>query len=297
MATKKPRLLVIGSRGFLGRYVARAAQTEFTVLEANRNGVPPAGGIAMDVRNESSVRTAFRVARPDLVMLLSAISDIDRCQQHPEEAREVNLRGAEHVARAAAQSDARLLFTSTGAVFDGLQHGYAEDSAVSPVSVYGETKAMAEKSVLSLCPSAIVVRLSLVLGFAGRPGTNALLDSLRRRWAAGEIVPVPVFESRNPIDAPTAAGFMVELLKLHAARGIFHVGSSESIARYQLCLKLADRMGYPDRVREQREPVPGRAPRGPDHFLLTDKLSKTSTIPIPTCDQVIQRCFDGLAEG
>ena len=295
MSTDKPTLLVIGSRGFVGGYAAQVAEADFHVIKANRNSTGQWNDIAIDVTNPGSVSSAFRASRPDAVLLLSAISDIDRCQQHPDEARDVNLRGAERVAEACATSNARLLFTSTGAVFDGRQHGYVEESPVNPVSVYGETKALAEISVLKLCPSALVVRLSLVLGFAGRPGTNGMLDSLRTRWASGEIVFAPVFESRNPIDAGTAASFMIDLLKKTETKGIFHVGCTDPIVRYDLYLKLAARMGYANSVRAQHEPPPERAPRGPDHFLLTNKLSNASAIPIPTCDQVIERCFDGLA--
>jgi hypothetical protein len=37
--------------------------------------------------------------------------------------------------------------------------------------------------------------------------------------------------------------------------------------------------------------VPGRAPRGEDHFLLTDKIHGVCNFEIPSCDQVIERCF------
>ena len=294
MSPEKPRLLVIGSRGFLGSYAAQAATPEFEVAEGNRTstGQP---GVIIDVRDEESVRAAFRAARPDLVLLLSAISDIDRCEQFPEEAKAINLRGAEHVANECARSNARLLFTSTGAVFDGQKHGYTEQDPVSPVSVYGETKAMAEESVLALGSSSIVVRIALAIGFAPHSGTNSLLDSLKKKWAAGQVVALPVHEQRNPVDAVTAGRFMLELLTKKDAHGIFHVGCTEPITRYDLGLKLAARMGYPDQVQAQLAPIPGRAPRGPDHYLLTDKLRAESAIPIPTCEQVIERCFDVIA--
>jgi dTDP-4-dehydrorhamnose reductase len=293
MSPEKPRLLIIGSRGFLGSYAAQAAAPDFEVIEGNRSakGQP---GVVIDVRDEDSVKAAFQTVRPDLVLLFSAISDIDRCEQFPDEAKAINLHGAEHVAHAGARGNARLLFISTGAVFDGRKHGYREEDPASPVSVYGETKAMAEKSVLALGSSAIVVRIALAIGFAHHSGTNSLLDNLKKRWASGQVVALPVHEQRNPIDAVTAARFMLELLKKKDAHGIFHVGCTDPITRYDLGLKLAARMGYPDQVEPQMEPIPGRAPRGPDHYLLTDKLQAVSAIPIPTCAQVIERCFDVL---
>jgi dTDP-4-dehydrorhamnose reductase len=143
--------------------------------------------------------------------------------------------------------------------------------------------------------SGVVVRIALGVGFAKRPGTNALFNSLSKRWAAGEMVALPTYEYRNPIDATTLGRFMIELVKNSEAHGIFHVGCREPISRYELGLQLAARMGYSGKVEPQWEPVPGRAPRGLHHHLLTEKLRATSTIPIPSCDQAIARCFDELA--
>lgn len=294
MSKEKPRMLIVGARGFLGSYLVKAVEADYDVVEGTRTAADGPDEVKIDLAEESSVRKAFQAVRPEVVVLLAAISDIDRCEESPEEARTVNLRGAEYVAEACVRSGARLLFTSTGAVFDGRKHGYSEDDAVNPVSVYGETKALAERSVLGLVPEAVVVRIALAIGFAARPGTNAVLEKLKQRLASGENMSFPVFEQRNPIDAVTASRWLLELLEKRA-RGIFHLGCQNSITRYDLGLKLASRMGYSGQVRAQHEPTPGRAPRGPDHYLLTEKLRTISAIPIPTCDQVIERCFDGLA--
>jgi dTDP-4-dehydrorhamnose reductase len=294
MSKAGPRLLVIGSRGFLGAIAAQNADPEYEVIGAGRSAGSQSNEVQIDIRDQSSVKAVFQTVQPDAVLLLSAISDIDRCEQFPDEARSVNLHGAEHVVNACARRNTRLLFTSSGAVFDGRKHGYTEEWPVNPVSLYGHTKAEAEKLVLALNGS-IVVRLSLVLGFGISSGTNSFMDKLKERWTSGETVAFPVFEQRNPIDAVTASRFMMELLRQPELSGIFHVGCADSVTRHHLGLRLASRMGRPGQVSEQLEPPPGRAPRGRDHYLLTEKLQRTCQTPVPTCGQVIERCFDGLA--
>lgn len=291
MPSERPRLLVIGSRGFLGSHAAHIARSAFEVFEADRTD-NVGGGLPIDVRDHGSIKAAFESVRPDFVLLFAAISDIDRCEQFPSEARAINLQGAEYVAEACLRGNARLLFTSTAAVFDGTKHGYSEEDAVNPVSVYGQTKAAAEKAVLSLVSGAVVVRIALAIGFAANPDTNSLLDNLKKRWAAGQKVALPVHESRNPIDARTASRFMLELLGKREVHGVFHIGCTSPINRYELGLLLAARMGYSGLAEAQWAPIPGRAPRGADHYLLTDKLRSVSAIPIPSCEQVIERCFD-----
>jgi len=82
------------------------------------------------------------------------------------------------------------------------------------------------------------------------------------------------------------------MLADHQVSGLYHVGASDSISRYELGKRLATRAGVSiDLVRPQGDPPPGRAPRGDDHFLLTEKIHRLYKREIASCDQVIERCF------
>jgi dTDP-4-dehydrorhamnose reductase len=273
-------------------YAVQAAADTFEVIRGDRRGTGQPGSVQVDIADASSVGRAFRQAQPDFVLLLAAMSDIDRCEVLPEEAFATNARGAENVANACARANARLLFTSSAAVFDGSKHGYREEDAIGPLSVYGKTKAWAEKAVMALTPSALIIRFALVLGFARKSGTNAMLDSVLGKWKAGEPVLFPTREMRNPIDAASLSKMMIAMLAHHHDRGLYHVGASDSISRYELGKRLAVRAGVsPDLVRPQGDPIPGRAPRGEDHFLLTEKIRRVYNLEVESCDQVIERCF------
>jgi dTDP-4-dehydrorhamnose reductase len=273
-------------------YAVQAAADTLEVIRGDRRGTGQPGSVQVDIADASSVGRAFRQAQPDFVLLLAAMSDIDRCEVLPEEAFATNARGAENVANACARANARLLFTSSAAVFDGSKHGYREEDAIGPLSVYGKTKAWAEKAVMALTPSALIIRFALVLGFARKSGTNAMLDSVLGKWKAGEPVLFPTREMRNPIDAASLSKMMIAMLAHHHDRGLYHVGASDSISRYELGKRLAVRAGVsPDLVRPQDDPIPGRAPRGEDHFLLTEKIRRVYNLEVESCDQVIERCF------
>jgi dTDP-4-dehydrorhamnose reductase len=290
----KQRILVIGAKGFLGTYAAQAAAAAdtFDVIRADRSGTGQPGSIELDIADPSAVERTLRLIEPDCVLLLAAMSDIDRCERMPEQAFAVNARGAENIANVCARTRARLLFTSTAAVFDGRKHGYREEDAVAPISVYGKTKAWAEDVVKALIPSAVIIRFALVLGFARKSGTNAMLDSVMGKWKAGEPVSFSTRETRNPIDAGALAKLMISMLTDRQVSGLFHVGASDSVSRYELGKRLAARAGVSsDLVRAQGDPPPGRAPRGDNHFLLTDKIQRDYHFKVETCDQVIERCF------
>ena len=291
-----PRMLVIGARGFLGTFFVNRSRNMYEVVRADRTRTSEGTDVVIDIADEASVDAGMEETRPDLVVLLAAISDIDLCERKPEMAIAVNMRGPEHVANACARQDARLLFTSTGAVFDGLKQGYSEEDTPTPLSVYGKTKVQAEGVIAQLVPSAVTVRVSLVLGRTGKQGTNSLMDNLSRRWKAGEAVSASVLESRNPIDAGTMSSWMLELLSDENNHGIFHTGATEAITRYELAKAVAKQMNVPaELVTPEFAPAAGRAPRGAHQLLLTDKINRACKTQAPSCEEVIERSLNEFA--
>lgn len=301
--TDRQRLLIVGARGFLGTYAVEGALElgDFQVIRGDRSrssaGVIPVvetetESVEMDVADAASVDRAFAQARPDCVLLLAAVSDIDRCEAAPEMAFSINAHGAEHVANACARDKVRLLFTSSAAVFDGGKDGYCEKDVALPISVYGKSKLWAEHAVTSLLPSAVILRFALVLGFAHKRGAKSMLDTWVEKWRASETVAFSTEEYRNPIDAGTLSKLMLHLISQREVSGIYHAGALDSLSRYQLGRRLAARAGMSSElVKPQYEAAPGRAPRGRNHLLLTDKLRAICDIETGSCDRVIERCF------
>jgi len=291
-----PRLLIIGASGFVGSRWARAAANDFEVFAGSRKPADQERSVAIDITNPQSVRAAFDAVRPEFVTHLAALSDIDRCERERELAEQINFFGALNVARECARTGARLLYTSTDAVFDGTKHIYYEHDSPTPLNWYGETKARAEKAIAELLPAATIVRLSLVLGLGIVPGGNSYLEKVIGNLQAGNQIVSPTFEFRNPIDVGTLCEFLLELTKRSDATGIFHCGASDKMSRYDLACAIARQLGRdPALIVAQTEPVPGRAPRGQDDFLVTDRLRQFCSTPVPSCQQVIERAVDAVA--
>lgn len=291
-----PRLLILGASGFVGSRWARAAARHFEVFQAARHVPGDASQwLAVDITDPASVNAAFETVRPQQVTLLAAISDIDRCQREPALAERINVDGARNVAEACARFEARLLYTSTDAVFDGTRGLYREDDPPSPPNFYGETKARAERIIAERLADALIVRLSLVLGTSVSGGGNSYLEKVVGNLRAGNEIISPTYEYRNPLDAGTLAEFLLELTANRQARGIFHAGASDKISRFDLALAIARHVGADERlIVPQTAPVPGRAPRGRDDFLATDRLAAICKTPISTCRKVLARALAGL---
>ncbi len=296
------RLLIVGASGFVGSRWALAAEKNFEVFAGSRTpSSEQSRPVAIDITDPARVRAAFAVVRPEFVTHLAALSDIDRCERERELAEQINHFGALNVAQECARTGARLLYTSTDAVFDGTKHIYYEHDPPTPLNWYGETKARAERAIAELLPSAAIVRLSLVLGSSDLGsstlnGGNSYLEKVIGNLKAGNKIVTPTFEFRNPIDVGTLCDFLLELTPRADATGIFHIGASDKMSRYDLARAIARQLGYdPALIVAQNEPVPGRAPRGQDDFLVTDRLRQFCRTAVPSCQQVIERAVDAVA--
>jgi dTDP-4-dehydrorhamnose reductase len=280
----KLRVLVVGAGGFLGGRLLQSNDPRIEWIAAKRSDC--------DVTDRVSVQNAFEQSRPAVAVLTAALADIDRCEKEPALAHAINVGGAENVARECARFGARLLFTSSGAIFDGTAPRYLESDPPHPLSVYGSTKADAERVIREIVPGAIIARVSLALGFSPAGGTNALLDKLQSAFQNGKQVNAPTQEYRNAIDTETLTRWMLDLACNPQASGIFHLGASDAISRCEIVSRLAEAMGYPKTlVIPQNSEASDRAPRGRYHLLVPARIRDYSKTPVPTCAEAIERCI------
>ena len=94
----------------------------------------------------------------------------------------------------------------------------------------------------------------------------------------------------------TLCEFLLELAPRRDATGIFHVGASDKMSRYDLARAIAAHLGFDaSLIVPQQEPSADRAPRGRDDFLVTDRLRAICRTPVPNCQEVIERACHAVA--
>jgi dTDP-4-dehydrorhamnose reductase len=264
---KHRRLLIFGGSGFVGGNLALSAlQQGWQVLAADsvfHPGLGSAGWERLDITDPEAVKRILARFRPDAVVNLAALADIDRVERERELAWKINVDGARFVAESCRRQAARLVFLSSDAVFDGLGGPYRERDLPAPLNYYGATKMEAEEAVIRANPEAVVVRISLVLGFPATAG-NSFLASLEQKLAAGESIVCPVDEVRTPIDVHTLCACLLELAQ-GSFSGILHLGGKQCINRCDLSRAAAEKMGYPSARIIQQEAASGQGGRAARH--------------------------------
>jgi dTDP-4-dehydrorhamnose reductase len=238
-------VLVTGASGSLGWTLSRVLGSSCDVVAAYcSHPIHPDGtkGVLLDLRNPASIKSVLEEYRPETIFHLAAIANPDLCEKDPQTAYRVNSIASDELARYACGARAKLVFASTDLVFDGKRGGYREEDEPHPLSVYGETKVRAERVVLDRCPSALVMRSSLIYGI-GSPVSETFLGSLLRTLARGEKMRLFVDQKRNPILVDDLARAMIEGVNQDLA-GLYHVGGGEVVNRFEFGKMVCDAFGY-----------------------------------------------------
>lgn len=199
---------------------------------------------ALPVDDAGALEAAFEAVRPDIVIHTAALTNVDRCEEHPDEADAVNAAGTRNVVSAAARAgEAHVVYISTDYVFDGRgTRPYRESDETHPLSVYGETKLAGERS----CPpGATIVRTSWVAGAHGPNFVRTVLDLGRGRGALRFVDD----QRASPTFTSDLAPAVVALAK-NRQPGCFHVTNSGDASRFDLAREtLAAAGADPSRVR------------------------------------------------
>ena len=126
MATK---ILITGAGGMLGTDLGNVLRADFEIVGLERR---PVTHLAVpydicDLTQARKTREAILSHKPDVVIHTAAMTDVDYCEEHHDEALENNVAATEHVVDAANEIDVPVIFYSTDYVFDGKkQTAYVE---------------------------------------------------------------------------------------------------------------------------------------------------------------------------
>lgn len=178
MSLPQMKILITGAGGMLGTDLGKVLQGEFEVVGLERRPVThlTVPYDICDLTQARKTREAVLSHKPDVIIHAAAMTDVDYCEEHQDEALENNVVATENVVRAANETDAPVIFYSTDYVFDGKKKGeYEETDTPNPLSFYGKTKLMGEEFILREARRATIFRITWLFGTWGRCFPKAIL--------------------------------------------------------------------------------------------------------------------------
>jgi dTDP-4-dehydrorhamnose reductase len=168
---------------------------------------------ALDITDQSAVSLEVSASGASVVVNAAAYTAVDQAESEPELAFAVNRDGPFYLASACAEVGIPLIHISTDFVFDGKKQGpYRETDRVSPLSIYGKSKAAGEIAARERLRQHIILRTSWVFGVHGDNFVKTMLRLGRER----EVVKVVA----DQYGCPTYAEDLAETILRIAAQAL-----------------------------------------------------------------------------
>ena len=208
------KIAIIGANGRLGAALAREYARDFELTSFERR--------QLDLGQLDRVRSALAATKFELLINCAALTNVDYCESHREEAFVVNAEAPRLLAEIANEKSARLVHFSTDYVFDGKKTDpYVEGDKAVPLSVYGESKLEGEDRVLEVSSQHLVIRLSWVFG----PDKPSFIDQIIQRAREKDVVTAVADKFSAPTFTIDVAGWL-RLVVEKNANGILHLANN-----------------------------------------------------------------------
>jgi dTDP-4-dehydrorhamnose reductase len=241
-ASDAPPVLVTGATGTLGQAFGRLCRVRgLTHVLTDR--------AELDAADPAAVRAALARHRPWAVVNTTGFVRVDDAELEAERCRRENAAGAAVLARECSRLGLPFVTFSSDLVFGGeKQQPYVESDPVAPLSVYGETKADAERETLAAHPDALVVRTS---AFFGPWDEWNFAHAALRDLAAGRSFAAPDDLTVSPTYVPDLVDETLDLL-IDEEHGIWHLANRGEVTWAEFAALVATAAGIGDARVEPR---------------------------------------------
>jgi dTDP-4-dehydrorhamnose reductase len=171
------RVLLTGARGQVGWELSNlGGKHGLEILALDRS--------ELDVTDPVSVNKQVNRDGVSLVVNAAGYTAVDQAESEPELAFAVNRDGPASLASACRNAGIPLVHISTDYVFDGQKEGpYLVTDPVSPLSVYGKSKAAGEAEVRKYLKEHFILRTGWIYGVHGDNFVKTMLRLGREREA------------------------------------------------------------------------------------------------------------------
>ena len=249
------KVLVTGAKGMLGSDLCPIFAQQHEVIATDLE--------EMDVRDPRAVFTFMEEAKPDLVLHLAALTNVDGCQSMKDEAFLTNAMGTKNVALACQRLGAVMVYISTGSVFDGTKNEpYTEFDTPNPGSEYSRAKYQGELLVKDLVKEHYIVRAGWMFGGGNRDKKFVgKIISLAQRGQKLQVVD-------DKFGSPSYTNDLSRgILKLVETGwyGTYHMANPGCCSRFEYAQKIVELAGIPNcsmrPVSSDAFPLPAPRPR------------------------------------
>ena len=279
--TKCPPVLIIGKSGTLGGAFSKICE---------ERGIHHIllGRTDVDITDAAKVDQIIEDLNPWAIINAAGYAKIDEAEQDIDNCFKANTDGPSILAERCKQFNIKLLTFSSAYVFDGAkQSPYVESDAVAPVNIYGQSKAMAERNILSANPTALIIRTSNFFAPHDHHSfvteTIASLKEMHEVYAANDLIISPTY-------VPDLVNESLDLL-LDNEAGIHHVATDGALTWAEFACKIAEMAGLDTSlIKAVASAALNLSARRPKYMVIKSEKG----VVMPTLENALQRYMEAV---
>ena len=246
------KLLITGSNGLLGQKLVAdciAQHIDFHAISSGENRNPTCPNThytSIDITDFIAVKSFFDVSSCSHIMHTAAMTNVDACELNPEECYKVNHLASQHLFEIAKEKKLHFTLLSTDFVFDGEQGNYSETDTPNPLSIYGNSKWLAEQELInSEYTHWAIARTIIVYGVGYSLNKSNIFSWLINELTQGKEVSLITDHFRAPTWAEDLAAGCLAIAK-NDHTGIYHLCGPETLSIFDLGIRVARFLGVPE---------------------------------------------------
>jgi len=177
------KIYIAGCGGMLGEAFYRQFREDYnlkcTDLDVNSPWLS-----YLDFREFDEYRQDVWDFNPDYLFHLGAYTDLEFCEQNPDETYRTNTLSVENAVYIANILDIPLLYISTAGIFDGQKESYDDWDQPNPIGVYARSKYMGERFVVEHAHRYLICRAGWMMG-GGPKKDKKFIGKLMKQLESG----------------------------------------------------------------------------------------------------------------
>lgn len=281
MGTKAHTVLIPGGTGLLGVPLVNFLREHgYHVVSLGRKQ----GNLVCDLLDREALHARLNDVAPQTIVNLAALTDVDRCERHRQEAYEQNVRAVENlVAWTKTRPGTHFIQISTDQVYDG--PGDKREAHLTMLNVYALTKYCGE--VLATSVGGTALRTNF-FGKSQVTGRRSLSDSFYEGLSQAK--PMKLF--RDIYFSPLSISTLCRSIEKTIAAphpGVYNLGSHGGFSKADFALAMAKVFDFPTGHAEIVESTVAQlfAPRPKDMRMDVTFFERTFSVQLPTLAEEI----------
>lgn len=236
------KFLVTGSTGLVGSQVVKDLVKSGHLVYSCYNDSKPYNGtpIHLDLANNNKITETVANIRPDVIIHLGAMTNVDLCEKEKDLALKINAKATEMLSKQSAKNGSFLVYISTDYIFDGENGMKKESDTPNPVDYYGYSKYQGELAVQDMASSWCIARTSTPFGLhdSKQSFPSFVIENLK----AKKEINIVTDQYTSPTYVPNLSQMLIEI-STRQILGVIHLAGATRISRYDMALMISENLG------------------------------------------------------